>query len=105
MFFILSKLLVHFIYPSTWILILLLGALLIKGATVKRNCLIAATVLYLVFTNPFLLNSFARSWDVENDKPQARVSCAIVLGGFVSENEKGEGYLMEQPTGLFRHSN
>ena len=50
--------------------------------------------MLLIFSNPFLLNRFARLWDVptallRNTKPY---SCAIVLGGFTSEDSNGNGF-------------
>lgn len=92
MFFILSKLLVIFILPATWIFIALLGALVFRKQSHKRRCVITAFSLLLIFTNPFLLNQFARYWDIEQNTDNNRYSCAIVLGGFVSEDERAEGY-------------
>ncbi|MFD2161971.1 YdcF family protein [Paradesertivirga mongoliensis] len=92
MFFILSKLLLIFILPATWIFIALLGALVFRKQSQKRRCLITSFSLLLIFTNPFLLNQFARYWDIEQNTDNNRYSCAIVLGGFVSEDERAEGY-------------
>jgi uncharacterized SAM-binding protein YcdF (DUF218 family) len=48
----------------------------------------------MLLTNPFLLNQYARRWDIQdtNLNNQQVYSCAIVLGGFSSEDEKGEGF-------------
>ncbi|MEP6582752.1 MAG: YdcF family protein [Ginsengibacter sp.] len=50
--------------------------------------------IFLIFSNPFLLNQFARWWDVKetNLPPGKTYSCAIVLGGFASEDYNGDGY-------------
>ena len=92
MFFILSKLLINLIYPFTWISIALLCALLIKNPKYKKRCLVIAFSLLILFSNPFLLNLFARYWDIETTPDDKKYSCAIILGGFVSESQNGEGY-------------
>ena len=92
MFFILSKLLVNFIYPITWIGIALAFAFLFKNHRIKRRCLIAALSILIFFTNTFLLNLFAGFWDIEGKDLKGHYSCAIILGGFVSEDQYGNGY-------------
>lgn len=94
MFFVFSKLLIVFIYPVTWIAAFLIAALIVKNGKLKRRLTVIGTVLLLIFSNPFLLNRFARLWDVptallRNTKPY---SCAIVLGGFTSEDSNGNGF-------------
>jgi len=94
MFFVFSKLLIVFIYPVTWIAAFLIAALIVKNGKLKRRLTVIGTVLLLIFSNPFLLNRFARLWDVptallRNTKPY---SCAIVLGGFTSEDNNGNGF-------------
>lgn len=92
MFFILSKLLVNFIYPSTWIFLGLAGALLLKNPKLKRKCLAGALIVLLIFSNPFLLNLFAGYWDIETVESKQKASCAIILGGFVGEDDKANGF-------------
>lgn len=46
----------------------------------------------MLFSNPFLLNSFAQYWDINSNASESTYSCAIVLGGFVSEDKSGNGY-------------
>src|ERR1700761_1621894 len=94
MFFVLSKLLFIFVLPFTWILILLILALLSKKPARKRNRLIAAFVLLIIFSNPFILNTVARAWDIKPVPLQAgkTYSCAILLGGFSGEDANGDGF-------------
>jgi uncharacterized SAM-binding protein YcdF (DUF218 family) len=92
MFFILSKLLVIFIYPITWVFITLLLGLALKNQRVRRGLLTCAFALLLIFSNPFLLDLFANAWDIKTPPLEQRYTCAIVLGGFVSEDRKGSGY-------------
>lgn len=50
-------------------------------------------MLLVLFTNPFLFNQFAQSWDIAPYKPDNKqYSCVIVLGGFSSGESKGKGY-------------
>lgn len=92
MFFTLSKLLLIFIFPFTWIAICLITSLILRKPHVKRRFLIAAMVLLLIFTSPFLINQFAKLWDI---KPvplkKQSYSCVIVLGGFSGVDANGEG--------------
>lgn len=93
MYFIFSKILLVLIFPLTWILILLIVSFISKSKKWKYRCLVAAVALLVLFTNPFLFNQFAQSWDIAPYKPDSKkYSCAIVLGGFSSSSDKGEGY-------------
>lgn len=92
MFFILSKLLLYLVFPATWIGFGFLTALIIKNPKYKQRCLAAALSLLLLFSNPFLLNMFARYWDIEKKPDERKYSCAIILGGFVSEDQNGGGF-------------
>ncbi|EJF11900.1 YdcF family protein [Pontibacter sp. BAB1700] len=65
MFFVLSKLLQYFLMPIIWIAILLLLAIFLKSAKWRRITLVTATVLLLVFSNPFLANVTMRAWELE----------------------------------------
>lgn len=94
MFFILSKLLVYFIYPISWIIVFLIFACFTKHKKHQRRALIAAVVLLLVFSNPFLLNQFAKQWDIETAPlKNPNYSCALILGGYISEDNTGKGFL------------
>ncbi len=93
MFFFFSKLLVVFIYPFTWILALLIAAIIVKSPLRRRKLLIAATSITLVFSNMFLLDQFAKRWDIGTATLQPQpYSCVIVLGGFTSEDANGNGF-------------
>ncbi len=95
MFFTLSKLLIYIIFPISWIMILLAVACFLKNKKYRQRLLISAVVLLLVFSNGFLLNEFAKRWDAATVslKNTANYSCALILGGFVSEDDTGNGYL------------
>ncbi len=95
MFFTLSKLLVYLLYPISWILVLLLITCFVKSRKNQRRTLFAALFLLLIFSNGFLLNQFAKRWDIApyNPKTTAKYSCALILGGYVSEDNNGNGFL------------
>jgi len=92
MFFVLSKLLLILIFPTMWICVAFAFALFSKRKNVKRLSLICGCVLFLIFSNPLLLNCFARVWDINTKTENKHYSAAIVLGGFSSEDENGNGF-------------
>ncbi|CAN5320803.1 hypothetical protein BH09BAC2_BH09BAC2_06710 [soil metagenome] len=94
MFFILSKLLISLLAPLTWIIIFMVAGLIFKNIRRKKICFITSLILLLLFTNPILLNIFARKWDAKPDSAVASktYSCAIVLGGYAAEDESEQGY-------------
>jgi uncharacterized SAM-binding protein YcdF (DUF218 family) len=84
MFFILSKVLDFLISPIFWVLIALGFALFAKQPKRKKKSLVAAFLLLIFFTNPFIINQVmhsyeARSYRIDDIKRQYDV--AIVLGG------------------------
>ncbi|HAL80916.1 MAG TPA: hypothetical protein DCO83_00725 [Mucilaginibacter sp.] len=94
MFFVLSKLLVLFIFPLTWVFSLLIAAVISKNQKKKRRFLILSVVLLWVFSNAFFVNQFAKRWDINPVplKTTGAYSCAVVLGGFTTEDAKGGGF-------------
>ncbi len=54
----------------------------------------ASAVVLIIFSNPFLLNQFAKRWDIKAVplKKSGSYSCAIILGGFSSEDGHGHGF-------------
>lgn len=86
--------LIFFLSPLFWILIFLIAGVITKRKKLKKNCIRISLILFILFSNPYLLNQFARFWDVkETNLPFGKnYSCAIVLGGFASEDYNGNGY-------------
>lgn len=91
MYFILSKVLYFLITPFFWTCFLLVAALLVKKPKLKKRLFISSAILFLLFTNPLLFRCFARFWNYPPTDITGKYSCAIVLGGFVSEGGRG-GY-------------
>lgn len=94
MYFILSKLLIYFLHPFLWMVILLLAAYFIKNKKYQQRTFLTALLLLFVFSNGALLNQFTKYWDIAPDpaKTTGTYNCAIILGGYVSEDEAGNGY-------------
>jgi len=98
MYIFFSNLAVLFLSPFSWIVALLLVALLSKNPKWKKKSLLSAVLILFVFSNMFLLNCYARWWDV----PPAPLekgkiySAAIILGGFTSEDNTGKGFFNER---------
>jgi len=82
-FFYISKILHFLISPLTWILILLLTALLLKNSRKARRVLIAAVCIFLFFSNSFIVDEFVRLSETQMvmDEQLGTYDAAIVLGG------------------------
>lgn len=80
--------------PIYWIIILLLIASFTKRRKLRRRTAIASVILLLIFSNTYLCNLLARSWEWPRvELPDtAHYSCAIVLGGFSSQTSGKEGH-------------
>jgi len=97
MFFVLSKLLLIFILPFTWVLTFFIAALLTRNPKRKRRFFVTSFVLLLIFSNPFVINQFAKLWDIGPvPLTKKQYSCVIVLGGFAGVDAKGQGLFNER---------
>jgi uncharacterized SAM-binding protein YcdF (DUF218 family) len=94
MFFILSKLLIYVLNPVTWIFILFIAGFIVKDPKRKMRFFLGSFAVLIIFSNPFLLNQFAKRWDVppQHLPDSGKYSCAILLGGFAGEDYKEGGY-------------
>lgn len=94
MYFVLSKILAYLLSPVLWVFILLAIAALNKKIVYKKRFFISAIILLVLFSNPFLLNQFAKLWDSPPNiiAKSSHYSCVIVLGGFGAEDNQGNGY-------------
>jgi uncharacterized SAM-binding protein YcdF (DUF218 family) len=97
MYFIFSKVLLFLLFPINWIFVFLLIALFSKKVKLRQKCFVTGVVLLVIFTNPYLLYLFAKSWDIGPDPlGKGKVySAAIVLGGFSGEDKNGNGVFNE----------
>lgn len=83
MFFILSKALLVFISPFTWLVLALAGFFFLKNEKWKRRCKRLSIVIFLVFTNTFVYLEVCRLWEVHGTPPnQLKVyDVGVVLTG------------------------
>lgn len=92
MYFILSKVLLVIIQPFTWMAVLLIWATITKNNKKKQRLLYTTCAWVYFFANGLVINLFARAWDYPPNKhPGKGYSSAILLGGFISEDEDGNG--------------
>lgn len=74
------------LYPFTWVLILLLIALLTYNKKKRRRFLMYSLGMLLFFSNSFIVDEFTRIWEVEVTRISEidpEIKTAIVLGGGV----------------------
>jgi uncharacterized SAM-binding protein YcdF (DUF218 family) len=79
--------------PLHWILILLFFYFYNKRSR-KKIFVIAAGLIFLVFSNSWILNAYARYWQngLQQINTSNTYSCGILLGGFASPDENDQGY-------------
>ncbi len=80
--------------PLNWFLFLLLLVIFLKSKRWKKIAGWIAVFVFLVFSNPFLFELYARWWQ---PKPvtlpeQSHYDFAVVAGGFGSVDYNGDGY-------------
>ena len=88
MFFILSKLFHFFILPFSWLVILLILAIVLKNQKWKRRSLFLAVGITLFFSNTVIFKEFTRLWEVPGKKiaHMQHYEVGIVLGGMSEYN-------------------
>src|SRR6187549_1314684 len=84
MFFIFSKVLEFIIAPLMWSIILFLIALFSKNPNRKKRCFVGGLAVLLFFTNPFIVNSVMKWWEINpysSNTITNSYDVGIVLGG------------------------
>jgi uncharacterized SAM-binding protein YcdF (DUF218 family) len=85
MFFLLSKTLMHLLLPVVWVLALLCISAFSKKAAVRKKCLRASIILFLLFSNEWLATRAYLLWE-EPVYPIASIrqpyDVGIIMGGF-----------------------
>ncbi len=89
-----SSVLLFFLSPLHWIVLLLIAAYLFRSAPAKRTFRILAIGIFLLFSNQWLLNWYANKWQPQPGviNPGMVYSCGIVPGGVASPDANGNGY-------------
>lgn len=93
-FLILSKIIVEFLSPLVWSLLLLMAALFVKSAIIKRRLIISATVILFLFSNGFIIEKVISAYQPAPVRllDSAQYSCGILLSGMAMVDAKGQGY-------------
>lgn len=94
MFFILSKVLFFLIVPFVWVTILLLLSWILKNPRTRKRLRIAALVISIVFTNPYLYRTLVMAWQPKPVHLAAgkTYSAGILLGGLSGYDKYNRGY-------------
>ncbi len=80
--------------PCNWIIVLIIAGYIFKKPSLRKLCRIAALCLFLVFSNQWLLDCYAKYWQPAPVTINKNItySCGIVPGGFASPDVDGNGY-------------
>ncbi|MDE3212815.1 MAG: hypothetical protein KGM98_06240, partial [Bacteroidota bacterium] len=91
---ILISLLLFFLAPLNWIVILSGTTLFIRSSRAKKRCGALTLALFWLFSNGWLQNLYLQWWQPAPVElaAGASFSCAIIPGGFASPDVKGNGY-------------
>lgn len=89
----LSSVLSFCLSPFYWILFLIIAGFLFRKTSIKKFCRWLAFILFLIFSNAWLLNVYARKFQPAPLQLSAAnvYSCGIVPGGFASPDINGNG--------------
>jgi uncharacterized SAM-binding protein YcdF (DUF218 family) len=93
MFFILSKILSFLISPTIIVLSLLIISLLTKVPSKRKRFLMMAIGLFLLFSNPIIINQLLKVWELKAATTDPKsYDAVIVLGGFMSIDKTNNSY-------------
>lgn len=90
-----SQLVSFLLSPLLWIVLLVILRYFLNRPGLRRKCSWAAVIIFLVFSNQFLLESYARYWQPppKDLNVDSAYSCGILLGGFGSPDARdNSGY-------------
>lgn len=90
---ILAPIVSFFLSPYHWIILLLIAAYFFRRKKYRRSLWISALIIFIVFSNGWVLGNFARNFQPAPVKlTTGKVySCGIVAGGFASPVSDGDG--------------
>ncbi|MFT4681255.1 MAG: uncharacterized SAM-binding protein YcdF (DUF218 family) [Flavobacteriales bacterium] len=81
------------IYPFTWVMILLLVALITSNQARRKRMLLWAFGMIIFFSNSFIINELVRAWEVDVislEDIDPRIKTAIMLGGGVYHDKEND---------------
>jgi uncharacterized SAM-binding protein YcdF (DUF218 family) len=89
MYFYFSKLMGYILNPLAWIVIAMILAVFTRKPGKRKKFLIAAFLLLLIFTNPFIGDEAIRRWEKPLTKaPTETYTAGIILGGDIASYDK-----------------
>ncbi len=89
MYFYFSKLTGYILNPLAWIIIVMILAVFTRKPGKRKKLLIAAFLLLLIFTNPFIGDEAIRRWEMPLTKaPTETYVAGIILGGDIASYDK-----------------
>ena len=89
-----SSVLSFFLSPFYWIIILVIAGYFLRKALLKKICRFLALCIFLLFSNAWLLDWYAKNWQPPPVVINTGIaySCGIVPGGFASPGADENGY-------------
>jgi uncharacterized SAM-binding protein YcdF (DUF218 family) len=89
-----SAVLSFLLSPLNWIILLLIAGYFLRKALLKKICRIVALCIFLLFSNEWLLDWYAKKWQPAPVVISTGIaySCGIVPGGFASPDADDNGY-------------
>lgn len=93
MFFILSKILVYFLYPFTWLLGLFVTSFFVKNLKKKKWLFRIMLIIFLFFSNSLIFDSVINLWESPAksiDDIQSKYDYGVVLGGMITVDFKND---------------
>ena len=89
-----SYILSFLLSPFNWIIILVIATYFIRERRFKKVCRILALCIFLLFSNVWLLDWYAKKWQPRPVVINIGIaySCGIVPGGFASPDTDENGY-------------
>ena len=96
-FYLFSKFINFFLAPANWIILLIVISFFIKRHPIKKRLLIAALVVFILFSNKALFDIAANAWQPAKVELRDSIgySAGIVLGGISQVDRNGNGYFTE----------
>ena len=91
MFFVLSKILVYFTQPFTWVLLFLAGGIWIKKQKLRKLSLVMSLVTAIFFSETIIFNFFMDWWEPDAkplEQLDNKYDFAVVLGGIATYDTK-----------------
>jgi uncharacterized SAM-binding protein YcdF (DUF218 family) len=90
MAFILSKILAFVIQPLVWIITLYFISFFIKNKIYKKRLLITTFIIFLFFSNTFIVAKIYNWYEVYLPKNEQNFDVGILLGGFTKSTKTGK---------------